>query len=1495
LQKGEVIAVQNVYKCYPDRPCAHRRRSGTTAQADAADFGEGGCQAHPERVLCNISEDLENLKEDKTYKKSYIWNEPIVPSIYNRKVVFFGYDPEIDVEIAKARPFAKVKMQPLDIAILYFNLSGMVRGTRLNAGGEGHIDIHIHSNLLPKQLLKSGHSLPMFLQRKVNSAAYYQLEIKIMAMAEMEFSVQLDLRHGGHVESLFSLNECLEIKRWSPKITEAGTRNVFAAIVSRDKLLNGNYELPYNMPPMAAGHPGEEGLIVDMASTAGRMNSPQTVDIDGDNGLLKLQQTGKAYWNAEGINVAVMPWVPFLSNCEIFDSHIILWDLFEMPDGVRPGCNRYEAEDVLIVPPLGMDFETLELRMEPTADNCSFYVKCQFEESMRETDNTYEIWREIPEAEMTLFYLTRNPTPFEEINQGDGFFGPMEGGDNLIKVQFNADSRTARIPRRVVFWIQYYQNSPETKLVVKAGLDLTEFDEDEENTKYDLKIWFRAMVWDELMNAFELPLWVYTVLYIVVGMGAVAFTLIAWVCIRLSIKKTATMPFRLFECYDFMLNWPLQGVIIASIPIGVLCAVIKISFQPFADVTKSIPCTYEAFSIGQLDENEQDRCRNGRTGTCFLIGGLLMLVSGAKLLVPQLREEEEQFLLQQPTTGLNKEGIALPAEKRQLIRELPIRFKRGHILFMSLLLTIPLMTFWEFTYSDFFGENAVLFIVGFSFAMNFIDGALSKAVREELLLVPLSGAVNVVLFIGTLGANDFTDFCEGFFIELLLGIGERLVLGTIIERVNKAVSAFVFWVRTRSWFWNFIMLGGAPKRLMLPAEPEVEEGEEEEEVEDEEQEGSPIEEAMDEIIGCGTTCMSTIQAPILIYVIIVFGQETQIPNSYGIKQSDLLKYLLFGLVICPFQVMMDILMNHAVEMKDGVKIYDYMLYARQRWHNRLYRWLFDDPAMDRSIAEPLQSVNHLAFSPQFYFIETYYSWGMLMVLVAMTILLRWQMNPFDDPALGFFCVQQVVCNVFLDKIITVIISQLLWKPKENSLYRAFTRSVEHSLKRREYLDQQEKFRRWFFSKHTLFTINKIGEIFTPRARSGYKMKLNQLYQTALALQPTHSYKVAPEAFPPPLARDELPDDLREELEGTDSSDSEERNAILDQDHPALHMPGLVAGEEDIGVVMQRRGRRGAGAAQMLGNGNAPALPSTAPPPEENWLELLTTPDEESMLELGGQGFGPLAGLITTAWLQSARRHVTMSELAEAWAEELEQLDMCQVCNRQEDALILQGLSEEKGLSLKVTVVSDVPKLVAEFERVYSVPEFPFEEGAWRAFLERNDSWLTLCARCRNARSGAAQASSTGALRPPMPAPALSDSSPGEQDTPSEESEEEDLKPGEVPPEWFDVNVDQTSRELVLVWASMAKRRVKRRQEWEDYRLAEEEEGRETRPINDALRTEAAHLEAGDHSDEELIESSRSSSYSSSQSGSGSGSQSKSGSGSSGSRSKSGSDEYWDGR
>merc|ERR1740130_2312817 len=85
------------------------------------------------------------------------------------------------------------------------------------------------------------------------------------------------------------------------------------------------------------------------------------------------------------------------------------------------------------------------------------------------------------------------------------------------------------------------------------------------------------------------------------------------------------------------------------------------------------------------------------------------------------------------------------------------------------------------------------------------------------------------------------------------------------------------------------------------AEPE----EEEDEDGPAEIEGTPIEEAMEEILGCGTACMSTILSPFLILAMLVFAKETQIPDMYGIRTGDLVCYLLFGLIIAPFQVMME--------------------------------------------------------------------------------------------------------------------------------------------------------------------------------------------------------------------------------------------------------------------------------------------------------------------------------------------------------------------------------------------------------------------------------------------------------------------------------------------------------------------------------------------------------------------------------------------------------------
>jgi len=445
------------------------------------------------------------------------------------------------------------------------------------------------------------------------------------------------------------------------------------------------------------------------------------------------------------------------------------------------------------------------------------------------------------------------------------------------------------------------------------------------------------------------------------------------------------------------------------------------------------------------------------------------------------------------------------------------------------------------------------------------------------------------------------------------------------------------------------------------------------------------------------------------------------------------------------------------------------------------------------------------------------------------------MNPFDDPVLGWYVIEMFLTNMLLNKIVKIIISQLLWKPRDNALYRAFSRSVEHSLERKEYLESQDRFRKWFFNKHTAWSIGRLSEIFTPRARDGYKLKLNQLYQTTLALQPTHVYKVPGQPFPPALALDELPDDLRAELDGTDSSDSEERDAILDEQNrqaaedALLALPGVPGGGGGAPAGQNRPGRRGA----LMGLGGPPALDggragSKQQPeqPEEDWLKMLEFPEELPMATHGGQGFGPLAALIGRAWLASARRRVMMAELAENWAQELEMDDICQECDRQEDPQVAAGLQgANAGLQLKVTVVGDIPALTIEFEETYSVPEFPFQDNAWRAFLERNESWATLCASCRAAKKGMAglPASPTAgaAGRPAVPPPALSDSPGSQQETPSESSEDEldgvVVSKGKgaaaqeaVPAEWHAVQVSLTSRLQILHWAAMARKRVLRR-------------------------------------------------------------------------------------
>merc|ERR1719193_1339226 len=72
-------------------------------------------------------------------------------------------------------------------------------------------------------------------------------------------------------------------------------------------------------------------------------------------------------------------------------------------------------------------------------------------------------------------------------------------------------------------------------------------------------------------------------------------------------------------------------------------------------------------------------------------------------------------------------------------------------------------------------------------------------------MVPLIAGCEVVLFIATMGADGFADFVEGFFTELMISIGDRLLLEKILAVIGVMRAFIALWTRTRGWFWSILL------------------------------------------------------------------------------------------------------------------------------------------------------------------------------------------------------------------------------------------------------------------------------------------------------------------------------------------------------------------------------------------------------------------------------------------------------------------------------------------------------------------------------------------------------------------------------------------------------------------------------------------------------------------------------------------------------------------
>ena len=1127
VQEGFVLAVVNIY----DRNAVvvNSRTLEVTAMWD------------PEREV----QWVDVTSAAYAAKTTLMFGKP-VSSTNSYIVDFLGYDPRDGPSIPSDFHFVSLQMDALDILTLRLDFSqvpaGMLMATEGNPGG------HYKLTLASDKVTGSEYILPFTISE--GSGSIHELfTLKMLALMDsVKVNVSIALVHGSHYSDLHFFNDAVTLTLESPNKTDYGNPKSFYAVTSAALLNNGGYELPYNMIPTMANQPGDLSLVVDLG---GQLN--YTVD----SSLKSKMIPGTTFWQVAGASTVVTPWLPFFSNCDYFDKHIVIWDLLERGDQLPAeagACKLFPESEVRVVAPLVYDFANVQMQFQADADYCELAFRCRYEDNLAFSGADPVPWMAIP-GTTTLFYLTQDPLWFADVGAPDfqtsiGALDGWEGTDNLIPVVYDASTRTGSFPRLIHLQIDYAQVTTTSKRIVQAALTLTNFDDDATRTDYTLQISWEPMNWIDMMNAFQLPMYVYAVVFVLIGFAAVGAAILAWGILQLATKSSRIPPFRILDCYHFFMNYATQGVVVGSIPpmfvAGLIKGIMLNKIDPFA----SVACAWakgssSTASVLVSGTDDAVTCQAVRTGTCLIMAGVFILWSASLYFSPRLPEDHKEYLVSAGARKLQDDGIFFPAKKRFAahIIETTLKWKRIHIFFVAILVTLPLMTLFAFSYSDMFGSFTTFYTIGYMLTMLMADLLFVKVAREKLMFNALAVVTDVVYFVATLSAQDLNAFISSFLFQQFFTVAQRLIAEKVIAYAyESAIPNGVKWIRSRKVVWGFVLavsnftrlvrrqaprqvIGGRPILAAPPASGSVEipvlkytEARKDKLdtnlplIDNEEIEN--IDENADQTMGVAGRTLSLIFSPFAILLLVIFPTETMFPANYGLRLVNIPYYLLFSILIIPFQIGLDLVINHGYDASLGTRIYDYMYLCQWRWKNRLTRWLLDDARLDSSIGQSTQALHHLCFSPQFYFIVTYAISGGLFVTYGITCWIVHGVPAFVDPVFGYYVIVMFLATRVADAIARWLVFYVMWKPADRAPERAFIQSIALGLKQKELEEHQLAFRNFFFKRHREWIIGNLDKVYTPRGMEKYRTQISDIYQRVLTTKIPYLYTAPPKELPP---------------------------------------------------------------------------------------------------------------------------------------------------------------------------------------------------------------------------------------------------------------------------------------------------------------------------------------------------------------------------------------------
>ena len=887
------------------------------------------------------------------------------------------------------------------------------------------------------------HPLPSYFGEAVKDSMFpdnkhQHVQFTISALSSVELTVVVELLHGQYYpdfDEYFSTYDRSRLRVHTPgRSDNAVERATWMAILDKDVVDAVPLELPLNLPMTRVGGEKvfENRVLIDRPSALeiGRFdlvsddglamlaaldtskNETVTADNDADRRPTwpdpvldnpfdvqersqwweKGDETALAQGLPQEMSFIALPYLPFFSNCEGYDSHISISRLIEE----HSGCTIVPYEDTR-----GAAQYRLFNRAPPISDYCQDVdLRCSYEEDLVAPRQRYR-WYESGKDEV-LFHLTSDAVEahvFEAHQNDDGLVESRWGRDLEIDmlrdsyklvpvtVDYIKESMKNVIPRLVELELEYYQVNKGKKRLVDASLkfdklcttfkpknfggnaDLLDsmasrgiepcdvnIDGEIMDVGYTLRVNFHALTWHRLLNQFQFNALVYLMLYTIVGAIALALAGILWGGSRVMTKLRYPPKFHCLDTLRLVASPALSGVSLALVPVMLCLSTIHLP----ANSVRGLDGTWMRSTV--LDKAKIESNYTGRTGTAILVIGLYLSILGAKVLIPDFQRKR---LGEKPlSAGLNDasgEGDGTATRDTWT----PAIWRRSHLLWTSMCLQFVLLTVMEYSFSSSWEVHVFQLIVVFKLLQMVLELVLGAVLKETLIMAPLLVVGEIVQIMVCMGAADFTDFILSYYIALALIVAKRLFINPTIKRIKTLIPR-----------WKIVLVRRFTRfRKMSDEEKQRQERRWEKANEAIEMQCEGVEPLLDSLGVYSIESTGILLAPLVFSFLMALYEETDVATKYGVEKNELRYYLVFVFFMIPWGLGFDALLVNATELIHGWKIHDYLSYQHYRFANRKYRWMLNSLNVDESISESLQTMDLMCFSSQYYFLASIFAMG----------------------------------------------------------------------------------------------------------------------------------------------------------------------------------------------------------------------------------------------------------------------------------------------------------------------------------------------------------------------------------------------------------------------------------------------------------------------------------------------------------------------------------------